>query len=476
MVRHDRRFLKWTAWLPALTLLGSPPASAQNIGVPDDPLDTALREAATAREEGNCLAHGNAVIEAKRLLEAWIKGWGPVETNEEAFGRAMYAGALRDMVAAEGAKPCGDAPPDDAVMADIASDTPPVTPQDPPPGPPPEVDRSEPYRAALAKAMNEAREAREAGNCLAHGAALNEAQKVLAEWGQAQAFTPRLSFRDFDDISGYSRLIKYESELPCGDPLPDDAVMADLPSETLPGMGPAAPADLQPVLDIHNAERAAVGAAPLAWSAGLQASATKWAEHLSTIGRLEHAPREGRGIERENLLQALPDWSIHQMLDLWVSEKKDFVAGVFPDVSQTGDVTPILHYTQMIWPGTTELGCGLIDGDDWQWLVCRYSPGGNRDGESVGVKSAGGQAASPGATIRFDRHRSSITPEAAVVLDGAIEEYKRTGRAAIDMTADDDVGAEFRLERRYSVGEYLTSHGVPYSALDTDIDITYDGY
>jgi uncharacterized protein YkwD len=140
------------------------------------------------------------------------------------------------------------------------------------------------------------------------------------------------------------------------------------------------------ILDAHNEARAEVGAPPLMWSIELALSAGEWARHLAEIGRLEHAPREGRGIERENLAQVPIGWSVDQAIDQWLGEKSDFMPGVFPDVSRTWESDNVLHYTQMIWPQTTDIGCYVFEDEMWKWVVCRYSPGGNRPGEWVGLR------------------------------------------------------------------------------------------
>ncbi|MGZ5879590.1 MAG: CAP domain-containing protein [Croceibacterium sp.] len=140
----------------------------------------------------------------------------------------------------------------------------------------------------------------------------------------------------------------------------------------------------QHILDVHNAERAAVGAPPLQWNARLAQDAADYAAVLARTGQLVHAPREGRGIERENIEQASPGWPREHMTDQWVAEKKNFMPGVFPMVSLTGNWSDVAHYTQMIWPTTTDLGCGSATGSGHEWLVCRYSPGGNKDGNPVG--------------------------------------------------------------------------------------------
>ena len=140
----------------------------------------------------------------------------------------------------------------------------------------------------------------------------------------------------------------------------------------------------QHILDVHNAERAAVGAPPLQWNARLAHDAADYAAVLAKTGQLVHAPREGRGIERENIERASLGWPREHMTDQWVVEKKNFMPGVFPMVSLTGNWSDVAHYTQMIWPTTTDLGCGSATGSGHEWLVCRYSPGGNKDGNPVG--------------------------------------------------------------------------------------------
>ena len=142
----------------------------------------------------------------------------------------------------------------------------------------------------------------------------------------------------------------------------------------------------QQLLDFHNAERAAVGAQPLQWNPLLKASATAYARELARLGRLVHSPRAGRGVERENLMQGLSGWTTAQLIQGWIGEKRFFRAGIYPDVCGR-DWTQCAHYTQMIWPGTTDVGCGVVQSGGFQWLVCRYTPGGNRNGQWVGRRT-----------------------------------------------------------------------------------------
>ena len=55
------------------------------------------------------------------------------------------------------------------------------------------------------------------------------------------------------------------------------------------------------VLAAHNAERGALGIAPLRWNPELVESAHAWGQYLATTGRFEHAPERRMDPEGENL-------------------------------------------------------------------------------------------------------------------------------------------------------------------------------
>jgi hypothetical protein len=72
-----------------------------------------------------------------------------------------------------------------------------------------------------------------------------------------------------------------------------------------------------------------------------------------------------------------------QMVGTWISEKRYFRPGVFPSVSSTGNWLDVSHYTTMIWPTTTRVGCAIYRTVSWDFLICRYSPPGNIGGKPV---------------------------------------------------------------------------------------------
>jgi uncharacterized protein YkwD len=174
-------------------------------------------------------------------------------------------------------------------------------------------------------------------------------------------------------------------------------------SQESTGNGPASPstsqessntgnteqrADLaKTILDEHNRERAAVSVPALVWSDKLAADATAWAEHLAqTLRGVEQLKPEHHAkdiSEGENIAQrsdsrgpsAIPTADLVQG---WISEKNGYNHAPFDFNRDYAHA----HYTQMVWRTTTAVGCGTANAGDSVYLVCRYSPPGNYDGQN----------------------------------------------------------------------------------------------
>nr|WP_294170936.1 CAP domain-containing protein [uncultured Sphingomonas sp.] len=137
----------------------------------------------------------------------------------------------------------------------------------------------------------------------------------------------------------------------------------------------------QRLLAAHNVERRRVGAAPLTWDPALAASAASYGPALASLGRLAHSPRASRPGQRENLWMGPRGvHSPEQMVGRWIDERALLRPGVYPLVSSTGRWEDVSHYTQLVWPSTTRVGCAVHSGAATDYLICRYSPPGNRDG------------------------------------------------------------------------------------------------
>jgi hypothetical protein len=92
--------------------------------------------------------------------------------------------------------------------------------------------------------------------------------------------------------------------------------------------------------------------------------------------------------------------SLEQLVGMWSGEKRLLQPGSsgpncpqqfgclsFPAASRTGRWEDVAHYTQMVWPTTTRVGCAIFSAD-WDYLICRYSPPGNIDGKPVFATTA----------------------------------------------------------------------------------------
>lgn len=166
------------------------------------------------------------------------------------------------------------------------------------------------------------------------------------------------------------------------------AVIAASAAQAQPQLEVATGDQAARLLAAHNRERALIGAPPLIWDADLAAHAASYGPALASLRHLVHSPREGRPGERENLAMA---WhgtlSPEQLVDLWSREKHMLQPGLFPAVSRTGEWEDVAHYTQMVWPTTTRVGCAIFAAD-WDYLICRYSPPGNIDGKPIFVSAS----------------------------------------------------------------------------------------
>lgn len=187
-----------------------------------------------------------------------------------------------------------------------------------------------------------------------------------------------------------------------GNPAPDagapmDSAIPDPPDAGLPDAGsmPDAAAAgetgrLVGMTAAHNAVRARMhdpvpspALPPLTWSTSLAATAQAYADSLAATCAFEHSNAPGLG---ENLAQN-GGWMSNPMevTEGWAAEEDCYTYGTF---FGTDDCNAVCvaglnsngcgHYTQVVWRGTTELGCGFATCSNGTELwVCNYTPQGN---------------------------------------------------------------------------------------------------
>lgn len=138
------------------------------------------------------------------------------------------------------------------------------------------------------------------------------------------------------------------------------------------------------MMKAHNDARRAYGVAPLAWDAALAADAQTYVRAMARTRVFRHDPDPSRRAQGENIwMGTRTGFSFATMIGHMIDERRDFRPGRFPNVSRTGRWSDVGHYTQVVWPTTTHVGCATASSRTDDYLVCRYSPRGNVTGVAM---------------------------------------------------------------------------------------------
>jgi hypothetical protein len=144
------------------------------------------------------------------------------------------------------------------------------------------------------------------------------------------------------------------------------------------------------MLGAHNRARAKVGAKALTWSKDLARHAQKWADRMARDCTLRHRSdgRYGENLGAAASNMGAPRSSPDQVVGHWLAEKQCWKYGAFRKTDRCSSScaarlqsTGCGHYTQVVWSGTSKVGCGRATcskgGMDWEFWVCNYDPRGN---------------------------------------------------------------------------------------------------
>ncbi|KAF7723030.1 hypothetical protein EC973_002406 [Apophysomyces ossiformis] len=128
----------------------------------------------------------------------------------------------------------------------------------------------------------------------------------------------------------------------------------------------SATTDTQAILDLHNKYRADHSAPALKWSNTLANYAQNWSDRCVF--------KHSYGKYGENLAYGYSSWN--EAITAWYDEYKLYNYNNPGFSGKTG------HFTQIVWKGTTEIGCGVTDCPNLGPLyTCSYNPPGNVEGQ-----------------------------------------------------------------------------------------------
>ena len=124
------------------------------------------------------------------------------------------------------------------------------------------------------------------------------------------------------------------------------------------------------MLKRHNYHRAKHGVPPLKWNKRIASFAKQWARTNARRNRMFHRQPNKYG---ENIYW-ISGGSVSgsSPVDAWYSEIRYY------SYSRPGFSYKTGHFTQVIWKGSTEIGCGKAKSySGGTYVVCNYNPPGN---------------------------------------------------------------------------------------------------
>jgi pathogenesis-related protein 1 len=145
--------------------------------------------------------------------------------------------------------------------------------------------------------------------------------------------------------------------------------------------------EAEALVEYHNRARKKVGVPPVRWSTKVAQTAQQWTNEVARTGEISHRPPAGEGEPQygENMAWGFGrDYGVLSAAEHWYGEIKYYEPGT-PIPDNFADFKG-LHYTQMMWRTTTEIGAGQAviqrgEMQGWIIIVCNYHPAGNVTGQ-----------------------------------------------------------------------------------------------
>jgi uncharacterized protein YkwD len=154
--------------------------------------------------------------------------------------------------------------------------------------------------------------------------------------------------------------------------------------------GGGVPAEWADALNAHNTKRGVHRSPALAWDADLAAGAQEWANGCRRDGNNNFVHSSFSNGYGENLYWGT-NVSAKDAAEWWYAEVQHYDWNDPITSYNAGDTDrskEVRHFTQVVWKATTKLGCGLATCPGDRYVVCRYKPQGNTNGDQPGVLDA----------------------------------------------------------------------------------------
>ena len=130
------------------------------------------------------------------------------------------------------------------------------------------------------------------------------------------------------------------------------------------------------ILDNHNYHRKKHHVDNLIRNKEIESVAQEYSEYLASINEMKHSKNVKYG---ENLYSCYPSGRClngEKASEKWYSEVKDY------NYNNPNYKDKIGHFTQLVWKGSNEIGCGAAcNNDNICYVTCNYYPPGNIIGE-----------------------------------------------------------------------------------------------
>ncbi|XXH06158.1 hypothetical protein Hte_012604 [Hypoxylon texense] len=173
------------------------------------------------------------------------------------------------------------------------------------------------------------------------------------------------------------------------------------------------------ILNSTNTYRATYNASAVRWNSTLESFATTYVQSSSSSSSSSSRRRDGGekcdmkhsgGPYGENL--ALGCSSAGSCVDAWAGE-----AALY-DYGEPGFGEATGHFTQLVWRGTTDVGCGarLCPGNFGWYLACEYWPRGNVEGAYADEVGRPAEGEGGGTGLRPSGRAAVLVAVGAVVM------------------------------------------------------------